>query len=56
MPTVSIEYLHEIIYGCNQMVHAANQGKFRSVHVYKQLAYASAAQYRDLQILVHGEE
>ena len=28
MPTVSIECLHEIIYGCNQMVHAAHQGNF----------------------------
>ena len=28
MPTVSIDYLHEIIYGCNQMVHAAHQGTF----------------------------
>ena len=28
MPTVSIEYLHEIIYGCNQMVHATHQGTF----------------------------
>lgn len=28
MPTVSIEFLHEIIYGCNQLVQAVHQGNF----------------------------
>ena len=28
MPTVSIDYLHEIIYGCKQIFHAAHQGNF----------------------------
>ena len=28
MPTVSIDYLHEIIYGCNQVVASAHENKF----------------------------